>query len=132
MNLGFVPLALQFAVTVASWMLKSRVNAATAAQYAAAEFDYFKRVSDGELTAIAFEMAGKFPEYPYWEWFRILEDLRSYGMLQAPPGPAQPPGPARPPAPGETQKEPEAKKASLATWLTVGILAMVFVAISER
>lgn len=109
MELGFIPLALQFAISVASWMVKSRISSAAAAQYAAAEFEHFKRLSDGELTQISFEMAKQFPEYPYWEWFRILEDLRKYGVFTpgtgADPQPAPGKDPVSAPDPGPADKK---------------------------
>lgn len=120
MNFGLIPLAAQFVVSVASWMVKSRVSAATAAQYAAAEFDYIKRASDAELTEIAFEMAKQFPEYPYWEWFRIMQDLRKYGAFE--PGPKQ--APSQPPAPGE--KPPDEKKDNTVwIWAAAGVVVLV-------
>lgn len=116
LNLGVVPLALQFAISVGAWMVKSRISAATAANYAAAEFDYFKRVSDAELTGIAFEMARQFPQYPYYEWFRILQDLRRYGAFVPGQGPAQPPP--------DEDKPPEDEKPASYGWL-LGVLAVV-------
>jgi len=117
MNLGVIPLAVQFAISVASWMIKSRISAAAAAQQAAAEFDYLKSVSDGQLTGIAFEMAKQFPEYPYWEWFRILEDLRDYGALQPGAAAVQP----QPLPPGGTLPTEDDKPAdNTSTWIIVG------------
>lgn len=92
MNLGVIPLALSFGIKVTAWMVNERIGAAVAAQKAAADFDYFKRVSDAELTEIAFEMAEQHPEIPYWEWFKLLQNIRKYGMRSEPtPEPTPPP-----------------------------------------
>ncbi len=124
MRFGFIPLALQFAASVASWMVKSRVNAATAAQYAAAEFDYLKKASDAQLTEISFEMARKFPDYPYWEWFRILEDLRKYGAFQPANGQAGPP--ALPPG-----EKPPGEKKDNSVWIWAAAAVFVVIIISR-
>ena len=125
MNLGLVPLALQFAISVGSWMARSRISAATAASYAASEFDYLKRTSDAELTEIAFEMSRRFPQYPYYEWFRILQDLRAYGAFTPGQGPAQPPPPPLPEAPPE-------EKAPGYGWLAGVLAAIALLLLSEQ
>lgn len=125
MSFGIVPVAAQFVVSVVSWMVKSRVNAATAAQYAAAEFDYLKKASDGQLTEIAFAMARQFPQYHYWEWFRIMQDLRSYGGLQPPNVPAGPP--ALPPG----EKDPDVKKDDTNVWMWAAAAVAVAIMISR-
>ena len=124
MRLGVVPLALQFAMSIGTWMVRYSINSATAAQYAAAEFDYFKRVSDAELTAVAFQMAKEFPEYPYYEWFRILQDLREYGAFTPGTEPA-PPGAELP------DREPDDKKPPTYTWLLVALGVIAFVLVTE-
>lgn len=125
MRLGVVPLALQFSIAVATWMVRSRISSATAAQYAAAEFDYFKKVSDAELTAVAFQMAKEYPQYPYYEWFRILQDLREYGAFTPGTEPAQPPGGELP------DREAEDKKPPSYTWLLVAVGVIAFVLVTE-
>lgn len=87
MGFGAIPLAATLVISAISQMVTSRVNAATAAQRAAAEFNYFQDLSEGELTQISYELARKFPQYPYWEWFSLLRNLRNYGMLQQPEEP---------------------------------------------
>lgn len=122
MNFGIIPLAAQFAISVASWMVKSRVGAAAAAQMAAAEFEQFKRLSDGELTEITFEMARQFPVYPYWEWFRIMQDLRDYGYFTPGAQPDQAAG-QLPDIPAE--KKPEKKSENAWIYVGAGILVLL-------
>lgn len=125
MRLGVIPLALQFSLSVATWMVKSRISSAIAAEQAAAEFDYFKRVSDAELTAVAFQMAKDYPQYPYFEWFRILEDLRAYGSLTPGIEPGQLPGADLP------DRKADDKKPTSYTWLLVALGVIVFVLVTE-
>ena len=125
MRLGVIPLAAQIVISIQTWMLKRDINARTAAQYAAAEFDYFKRVSDAELTAAAFQMSKDYPQYPYYEWFRILQDMRKYGAIMPGAEPAQQPGAELP------DREEEDKKPVSYTWLLVALGVIAFVLITE-
>lgn len=78
------PIAIKFVTSVMSLMVRSRIGSAAAAEMAAADFEYFQQLSDAEITSIALEMAKAFPEYPYWEWFEIMSNLRKYGMWNPP------------------------------------------------
>lgn len=94
MNLGIDPvlsaMAAKFAIQVGAWVVSGKINAAAAAQQAAAEFDYFRQLADAELVPIALEMARKFPEYNYWRWLQIVENIKKYGA-SASPQPEPPP-----------------------------------------
>jgi hypothetical protein len=72
-------------------MIGARVSAARAAAQVAVEYNYFRNVSDQQLTQASFELAKAFPEYPYWHWFRLLESMRSYGVIPPPGQPAPAP-----------------------------------------
>jgi len=125
MRLGAIPLAAQIVISIQAWMLKRDIDARTAALYAAAEFDYYKQVSDAELTALAFQMAKDYPQYPYYEWFRILQDISEYGGSVPGPEPAELP-------PGELpDRDADDKKPTSYTWLLVALGIIAFVLITE-
>ena len=65
-----------------SFMITARIGAGAAAAKAAAEFEYFRDVSESQLTAISLELARKHPQYPEWQWFRLLSNLKKYGMME--------------------------------------------------
>lgn len=86
-GLGAIPIAATIAAGIIKYIIGSRLNAHAAAQKVAAEYDYFRAVSDEQLTQAAFELEKAFPQYPYWHWFRLLESMRAYGVI---PPPGQP------------------------------------------
>jgi len=116
-----VPFAVQFILSVQSWMVKSRIGSAAAAERAAADFEHFQRLSDAQLTNVAFEMSKTFPEYPYWEWFEIMKNLKKYGMWN-------------PPEERERAELPERKKAGMGgmgLMIGVAIAAVVFLVMGK-
>jgi len=87
-GLGAIPIAATIAAGIVNYIIGARLNAAQAAQKVAAQYDNFRQVSDAQLTQASFELARAFPQYPYWQWFRLLESMRSYGGI---PGPGETP-----------------------------------------
>lgn len=111
MNLGIAPAAM-VVLSVITEMVRNRINAATAAQYAAMQFDYFRAMSDNEITDLVFELSRIYPQYPYWEWYNLVNSLRKYGALT----------PGLPVTPPPT--EPPTEKASTATgWIVLAVIA---------
>lgn len=107
MNLGIAPAAM-VVLSVITEMVRNRINAATAAQYAAAQFDYFRAMSDKEINDLVFELSRRYPQYPYWEWYNLVKSLRKYGAL----------------APGLPVTPPPTEKASTATgWIVFALVA---------
>jgi len=106
MNLGIAPAAMAV-IQVITWMVKNRIEAATAAQYAAMQFDYFRAMSDREITDLVLELSERYPQYPYWEWYNLVNSLRKYGAL----------------TPGLPVTPPPEEKASTATgvWIAVAV-----------
>lgn len=82
MNLGIAQAAI-VVLQVIIWMVKSGIEAATAAEYAAMQFDYFRTMKDQEINDLVFELSERYPQYPYWEWYNIVNSLRKYGALPA-------------------------------------------------
>lgn len=80
MNLGIAPAAM-IVLSVIAEMVKKRIGASTAAQYAAMQFDYFRAMSDQEINDLVFELSRRYPQYPYWEWYNLVKSLRKYGAL---------------------------------------------------
>jgi ABC-type arginine transport system ATPase subunit len=110
MNLGIAPAAIAV-VQVISWMVENRIESAIAAQYAAAQFDYFRAMSDQEITDLVFELSRQFPKYKDWEWYNIVNSLRKYGALT-------------PILPDQQIVPPPTEKASTATgWIVLAVVA---------
>ena len=107
MNLGIAPAAMAV-IQVIGWMVKNRIEAATATQYAAMQFDYFRTMSDREITDLVFELSERYTQYPYWDWYNIVSSLRKYGAL----------------APVQTVTPPE-EKDSTATGLWIAVAVAV-------
>lgn len=83
-ELGAIPIAATIAAGIINYIIGARLNAAQAAQRVAAEYDNFRQVSDAQLSQASFELANALPQYPYWQWFRLLESMRSYGAIPLP------------------------------------------------
>lgn len=84
---------------ILKYIINDRLSAHQAAQQAAAQFNYFQRLNDAQLKDTAIYL-GQNTDLPYWDWFRILENLRDYGMIRTdaapPPAVLPPPKPAIP------------------------------------
>jgi len=117
-GLGAIPIAAGIAASIISYIVSSRLSASQAAQQVAAEYGYFRQVSDQQLTQAAFELARAFPNYKYWDWFALLERMRSYGAI---------PQPGEVPVLPITQLPPVETGiwGSLGIWLLVGLGAFV-------
>jgi len=84
-GLGAIPIAATIAAGIINYIIGSRISASQAAAQVAAQYDNFRQVSDAQLAQASFELANALPQYPYWQWFRLLESMRSYGAIP-PPG----------------------------------------------
>lgn len=117
-GLGAIPLGITIGAAIINYIIVSRMSAAAAAQQVAAEYGYFRQVSDQQLTQAAFELARAFPNYKYWDWFALLERMRSYGAI---------PQPGEVPVLPITQLPPVQAGigGSLGIWLLVGLGAFV-------
>lgn len=87
-GLGAIPIAASIAAGIINYIVGARLSAAQAAAQVAAEYDNFRQVSDAQLTQASFELARAFPQYSYWQWFRLLESVRTYGVIPPPGQPA--------------------------------------------
>lgn len=117
--LGEVVLGATIAKFMLSLIIGSRLSAHQAAQQTAAQYDYFRNVSDQQLTQAAFELAKALPQYPYWEWFRILESMRAYGAI---PGPGESTGIT---LPVDQTEQAGALGGQWYIWMLVGLGAFV-------
>lgn len=82
---------IQLIVSAWTMVYGHMLDADLAAQYVAAEFNYFQDLSEAELTGLALELSRVYPERESWQWFDLLRSLRDYGVLLPDKKPKPPP-----------------------------------------
>lgn len=89
--LGALPIIGKIAISIVSWMVKSRLSAYQAAKQAAAEYEIFQTLTERQISELAFEL-GRKTEFPEWEWFTVLRWAQEFGLITPePPIPAHEP-----------------------------------------
>ena len=126
MNLGFAFIAARVVSFIVD-MVKSGVQGNIAASNAAAEFDYFRNIEDGDFMSMALELQKQVPIYDYKKWFYVLKQLKEYGLINSPRPGGQPiiPPVITPPN-GNAQESRESDFSKYLPWAAVGLF-LIFI-----